>query len=276
MKNTKVERAVYAAWDYELEIDHLNEMSEQGWQLVRGGCFRTKYERKDGVVYRYQLDHNVGIKDRVRYIDTFREQGWEYVNSTFNGWHYFRKLYDPAKPQEEYEIYTDRPSMVEMAGRLSKLMLALSLLLVVVLIGSVCSMITAPSMAQIGIVVEIALALVLTAIGCVRMRAVGVGEKPTYRFPLKALISVVLVCFLWSMLFSIASDRLMPVFSRVDNKIIMEYDVKLPDWVKINKGGRDDLQASITDEAGEVRQVREGYVFLMPGEYSVVIEAVGN
>ena len=52
-----------------------------------------------------------------RYIETFREQGWEYVNSTFNGWHYFRKLYDPALPEEAYEIFSDRESLHELNSR---------------------------------------------------------------------------------------------------------------------------------------------------------------
>ena len=67
--------------------------------------------------YRYALDFNQDIDDPARYRATFAEQGWEYLNSTFHGWHYFRKVYDPSAPEEEYQIYTDTVSGKEMADR---------------------------------------------------------------------------------------------------------------------------------------------------------------
>ncbi len=108
---------IYAAWNYELEVEDLNKMSEQGWQLIKGGCFSNKFKKNPDIQYRYQLDFQPSIEDKGRYIETFREQGWEYVSSTFNGWHYFRKLYDATKPEEEYEIFTDVSSAKEMNNR---------------------------------------------------------------------------------------------------------------------------------------------------------------
>ena len=120
MKNTKKTKRTFqffAAWDYEFEEQEFNRMSEQGWQLVSGGSFTQKYEYDDSVIYRYRLDYNNDVKDMTRYDETFRDAGWERVNSTFNGWHVFRKVYDPQKPDEEYEIYTDEASRVEMLKR---------------------------------------------------------------------------------------------------------------------------------------------------------------
>ena len=96
-------------------------MSEQGWQLIRGGAISSRFKREEGVRYRYQLDYQPSIDDMPRYLETFQEQGWEYVSSSFNGWHYFRKLYDPAQPETAYEIFTDRASLREMNDRWSKL-----------------------------------------------------------------------------------------------------------------------------------------------------------
>ena len=67
------------------EVEDLNKMSDEGWQLVRGGCFQSKFVKNPDIRYRYQLDYQK-IDDMARYIEIFREQGWEYVNSTFNGW----------------------------------------------------------------------------------------------------------------------------------------------------------------------------------------------
>ena len=124
----KTSHRFYAAWDYRSEIRDLDRESKQGWQLVRGGCFSSRFVKNPAVRYRYQLDFGK-IDDMPRYIETFREQGWEYVNSTFNGWHYFRKLYDPSLPETAYEIFTDRESLAEMKGRWTKIALAIGVVL---------------------------------------------------------------------------------------------------------------------------------------------------
>lgn len=133
----------YAAWNYQREIDDLNRSSEEGWQLAYGGCFHSKFVRNSDVRYRYQLDYRK-VEDMGRYIETFREQGWEYVNSTFNGWHYFRKLYDPSLPEAEYEIFTDRESLLEMNRRWSRLAFLLSAIIGLFALISVVRMILRP------------------------------------------------------------------------------------------------------------------------------------
>ncbi len=126
MGKYKTRVRLYAAWNYQREIDDLNKMSEKGWQLVKGGAFSGRFKRDESVKYRYQLDYQPKIDDRPRYIESFREFGWEYVNSTFNGWHYFRKAYDPSLPEEEYEIFSDRDSLKEMNNRWAKLAIVLT------------------------------------------------------------------------------------------------------------------------------------------------------
>ena len=127
-KEYKTSYRAYAAWNYQKEIEDLNAASDQGWQLVKGGCFHSRFVKNPNLRYRYQLDYRK-IEDLGRYIETFREQGWEYINSTFNGWHYFRKLYDPSAPEEEYEIFTDMESLQEMNGRWARLALAFGTIL---------------------------------------------------------------------------------------------------------------------------------------------------
>lgn len=125
----------YFAWDYEQELEMLDRMSQQGWQLVKGGCFHSRFIKIPERRYRHQLDYRPDIEDMDRYLETFREQGWEYVNSTFNGWRYFRKAYDPALPEEEYQIFTDRSSLTEMTRRwalLARILVAVALLMAAV------------------------------------------------------------------------------------------------------------------------------------------------
>lgn len=129
MKDTKRVFGCYAAWDFNREVDDLNRMSEQGWQLKKGGLFSNLFKLNKDVRYRYQLDFNTHIDEMGRYIETFHEQGWEYVNSTFNGWHYFRKIYDPSLPAEEYEIYCDNQSLTEMQGKWKRVATGMSVVL---------------------------------------------------------------------------------------------------------------------------------------------------
>ena len=125
---TKTSFKMYSAWNYQKEIEDLNKASLEGWQLKKGGGFHSTFVKNPDVCYRYQLDYG-RIDDMGRYIETFREQGWEYVNSTFNGWHYLRKLYDPSLPEEAYEIFTDRQSLQEMNRRWARLALIIGLIL---------------------------------------------------------------------------------------------------------------------------------------------------
>lgn len=118
----------YSAWNYQQEIEDLNRQSDKGWHLIKGGCFGSRFVYNPDICYRYQMDFQK-VEDLGRYIEIFREQGWEYVNSTFNGWHFFRKLYDPSLPDSAYEIFTDRQSLEEMNQRWARVALVLVLLL---------------------------------------------------------------------------------------------------------------------------------------------------
>lgn len=122
---------IYSAWNYQGAIEDLNRASENGWQLTKAGTFIDKFMFNPDVRYRYQLDFQK-VDDMGRYIETFREQGWEYVSSTFHGWHYFRKLYNPSLSDESYEIYPDEESIKEMNHRWAKFALIISMLLLAV------------------------------------------------------------------------------------------------------------------------------------------------
>ncbi len=117
----------YFAWDYGQEEEKLNQYSREGWQLVNANGFFGKLKKNPEVCYRYQLDYQPNIEDVGRYIETFREQGWELVTRTWNGWNYFRKPYDATLPEEEYHIFTERDFMGEMPKQLMKILLGISI-----------------------------------------------------------------------------------------------------------------------------------------------------
>ncbi|WP_070000218.1 DUF2812 domain-containing protein [Cellulosilyticum sp. I15G10I2] len=117
MKRIKRSFRLYAAWEYEKEEEDLNAASQRGWQLAKGGCFSSTFYKDESVRYIYQLDYRPHNIDMDRYKETFEEQGWTYINSTFNGWHYFCKLYKEGECIEDYKIYTDRESLYEMQNR---------------------------------------------------------------------------------------------------------------------------------------------------------------
>ncbi len=117
----RISFAAYLAWNYDKEVLALNRKSERGWQLIRGGCFCSKFEKDLSHRYVYQIDYNPGIRKRPeeteRYIDMFACQGWEFINITFNGWVYFRRLYEENISSELCEIYTDEASYLAMLER---------------------------------------------------------------------------------------------------------------------------------------------------------------
>lgn len=136
---------MYPAWSYQREIDELNRQSELGWQLIRGSCFFSRFKKNTDIRYRYQIDYSGKVEDMGRYIETFREQGWEYINSSFNGWNYFRKLWNPALPEERYEIFTDSSSLREMIGRWIKFVAVLTVILAAATIFDILRLVHAPS-----------------------------------------------------------------------------------------------------------------------------------
>lgn len=154
--NYKTSYKVYSAWNYQKELEDLNRASEQGWQLVKGGCLHSKFVHNPQVQYRYQLDYQ-NVEDMARYIETFREQGWEYVNSTFNGWHYFRKLWDPSLPEQEYEIFTDKESLHEMNNRWARVALILGVLTGVSALICLIRMILAPHIPVLALILTFAI-----------------------------------------------------------------------------------------------------------------------
>lgn len=193
-RKTKRTFKVFAAWDYEFEEQEYNRMSEQGWQLVNGGSFSQKYEFDDSVIYRYQLDYNNGITDMDRYDETFRDAGWERVNSTGNGWHVFRKAYDPNLPDEAYEIYTDEQSRTEMLTRWRNLCYIIFGVLLLN-VGNSLRILSTDDASMIGVALLITYALLfgMLIVGVFNINRMINGRKNTRPFPMGLFMALLLL-----------------------------------------------------------------------------------
>ncbi len=192
---------MYPAWEYEKEEEDLNKASWKGYQLVKGGCFHSVFQRDNTVRYNYQLDYNLHIDDPVRYKEVFQEQGWEYINSTFNGWHYFRKLYQEGQTLEDTKIYTDKQSLYEMQGRWIKLMFGLIILYVTMIIVYT---VLAISNREYILFVDVGISIVFSSmfsIALFNIKRGRQGKKKIFNIPIQlamiiCIVLIIIMCIL--------------------------------------------------------------------------------
>ena len=90
--NEQKEFRLFLLTDYEKEEAYLRARHQQGLRLTKaklpGMYYFEPCEPKDVI---YRLDFNPqSAKDRVDYINRYREQGWEYLQD-LNDYSYFRK-----------------------------------------------------------------------------------------------------------------------------------------------------------------------------------------
>lgn len=298
MKGYKRVFGIYSAWDYTREIENLNRMSKKGWQLAKGGVFSSKFIKNEDICYCYQIDYNRNIEEMGRYIETFREQGWEYINSTFNGWHYFRKVYDKSVPDEEYEIYNDSESLKEMQGKWQKFA------------GKLLIFICAAGILELAVTIlnyklPVAILSVMLIIeGIVIGRGVYVMRKPQRAdghkrswngmpcFISVLIAGIVLVGFFTFSRGSISAQMTSTDYSAIDknieNSVVwLKTKINYPDFYGYEIEGQVDapLTVSLLNEkdGSLVNQLRvdssmasekkgyseKSYIFLTPGEYSI-------
>ena len=268
-KNRKRSYRMYSAWNYRKEIEDLDRASEQGWQLVRGGCFHSSFVRNPEVRYRYQLDFR-RIEDMGRYIETFREQGWEYVNSTFNGWHYFRKLYDPSLPEETYEIFSDRESLGEMNGRWARVALAVGAAVGALALLHLVRMVREPCLPALVLLLTFALESAVLFRGAAIMRNPLASRSRRGDSAFLALFFAVVIIGAAA---GIALTELRPAFSTaqqagsIDEPVVdsrwARFDVRYPDnyYLDLKIDADAPLTFSIVDAAGNAVYTETGDSF---------------
>ena len=253
MGRLKTSHKVYAAWDYKKEIEDLDQKSREGWQLVKGGCFRSVFEQDEQVVYRYQLDYNTDIENRMRYIETFREQGWEYMNSTFNGWHYFRKPYDPDLPEEEYEIYTESSGFSEMEQRWTRLAVILLIAMSVMGVSMLIIGVQYPEWSRVPMILLYLDFVVFTGMGLRRLKK---KDKKYHKvFSVSAMAYIAVVCWIVGITLSMfRPDVSSTIKGTGSTRRYENFKVSFPDnyYLDLTMDNEIPCKFQIVDQKGEV------------------------
>lgn len=283
---------MYSAWNYEKEIEDLNKLSTQGWQLEHGGCFCSSFVRNNGLRYIYQLDYQPGLKEMGRYLETYSEQGWEFVNRTFNGWYYFRKLYDPSLSAEEYEIFTDRASVKEMNSRWAKLALTMTILFGIMLMIEGIFCITAPTIPTYVLITAVGVEFIMFLRGYLIMKDPQKSKNDKHDSLRLAVVFAVLIIGLLTSSFlrtarpgdecRMNAEYYNPVKAGIDNGTILNtFKIEYTDryYLDLEVKADSDVTFSITDGAGKTVFEKTGreYILsdvklkLLPSEYKVII-----
>lgn len=138
MSETRTQFRWFSITEYDKEAEYLRDMHKSGWKFTRvsglGMYHFVKCEPEDVV---YQLDYNQeGIKNKVEYVQMFKDCGWEYMFD-YVGYSYFRK---PASQMDgEEEIFCDDESRLDMMKRVLKgRLLPLLIVFVAVIMPQMC------------------------------------------------------------------------------------------------------------------------------------------
>jgi Protein of unknown function (DUF2812) len=193
MRKTITSYKIYAPWEYEKEEYDLDENSKKGIQLKKGGCFHSKFYLDENVRYIYQLDYNPKIDDPVQYRESFEEQGWQFINSTYNGWHYFRKLYVENMDESETKIYTDEHSLYEMQSRWMKLLRGLTIFFSIMAIAYVTMGIISSEPTILGEGIIFIIFCITFGLGMISVKRKRQGKKAGFVPPIQVVFSAALL-----------------------------------------------------------------------------------
>jgi uncharacterized membrane protein (DUF485 family) len=124
-------RRLYFIWDFEKQVQWLNQMAKKGLNL--SGVGFARFDFKEGTpgeyVYRMEwLKRWPGEPESAAYIQFLKETGVEYVGS-FKKWAYFRK----KASEGAFDLFSDLDSRIGHHKRLMTMVLLLMPLLLAAL-----------------------------------------------------------------------------------------------------------------------------------------------
>lgn len=116
---------LFFVWQHEEEEQWLNEMSAQGYQLVKVGFCSYLFEQGSPNEYIYRLellDQLPSHPDSLAYLHFLEETGIEHIGSMLR-WVYYRKKAD----QGAFDLYSDIDSKIRHFNRMRGMLLLVSI-----------------------------------------------------------------------------------------------------------------------------------------------------
>jgi hypothetical protein len=104
----KTVRKIFFVWQYKKEEQWLNEMSNQGWQLVKADIGRYKFSPGNPGEYSYRLElleKDLKSKESTSYIDFLKDTGIEFVSECAKWVYLRRKTADGGFEQDNENLY---------------------------------------------------------------------------------------------------------------------------------------------------------------------------
>jgi len=125
----------FLPWNYNKELDIINERSRQGFHLVKSTRFRRKEEHDPNRCWYYRLDY----REKNGYTELLHEkQGWELVCRQ-GGYLWFRKEITENRPDSEYGLHGEHRALerhfravVKRLDLLRNILLILTLVLIMI------------------------------------------------------------------------------------------------------------------------------------------------
>ncbi len=122
----KVIRKWFWVWQFDKEVQWLNELAAKGLGLVSVGWAKYEFEECEPGEYVYQLElleHNPNHAESQQYLRFLEETGAEHVGS-YSRWIYMRR----KRALGEFKLFSDYSTKIKHLNRVIALVLPLTLL----------------------------------------------------------------------------------------------------------------------------------------------------
>lgn len=110
-------RTTFYISEFEQEENWLEWMQKQGWKFVKTDNKYYEFEKCPEEDWVYRLDFKADGVPEAEYLQLFEDCGWEFVQH-WKQWFYFRKR--RTGEDEDFSIFSDRESKIELCERILK------------------------------------------------------------------------------------------------------------------------------------------------------------
>lgn len=127
------EKQYFYAAEFEAEEAWLSFMQREGWKFAGTDGWKYRFLPCEPEDWVYHLDFKEETGEDEDYVQMYRDYGWECVTQ-YGHWFYFRKKRVPGR-EEDFSIFSDNRSKMEMIERVIQGMVRRSIPLYLLLMG---------------------------------------------------------------------------------------------------------------------------------------------